>query len=671
MDITWAFEADFDRDGTYEEDLTPYVARPGNGVSISRGINPDGVYRVSSFGVSLRNEDGRFSDRNGSSPYFGRMNPDVPVRLRATHNAIDYTIWTGYIASWKRKWASGTVPMVDVECWDIAHYMVDSDPIHTTVGTTRDTDGALNAIFDAWEDGNGNDYIPAGDRVFDDGLQALPYHFAIGQKAMDAAMAVVRSEPGILWVNAQGQPRFEARDSRLGVSSPGDTWGDGTGVFPVAVEDLTNDYDYITSVRARASLFSAGQANVEVLRFTRGMDNDPADSIALAAGETYRRSFQISEALEAITDPVAATDYSGNAASDGSGADRTSSLSVSVTLRGAGYAEISITNTHATDTVYLTRFRLRAQPVNFFYGDHPEAFVELSVPGRPAGKGVEIDKPFAGDTDPYQLVNDAMSVLRTYRYAVPRITLAFVPNSDTARAKLLAVEMGDLIRYTDTALGADGSYTDDWFYVEALEYHIPPDWAGQSFPVNVTLTPSYVFRNLDAIAWDDFARADAIGGLGTSASGDAWGDDAGFDIVSGAARANSSATECALEIGADDQVVEVILNAIGADDEVGVCFRWTDANNQYRLYLDNATDRLVLEKNVAGTVSEIESVAVTVGTAHELRAMVQGSRIRAWLDHKLLIDVTDTALATGTKAGIFAHNAAGETTFHSFYGQGL
>ena len=667
--ITWSLYADFDRDGTYETDLTSYVTKPGPGVAISRGINPDGMYQVSKFSTQLLNNDGRFSDRNSGSAYYGQMNPDVPMRLTAEYGDA-YTMWTGYASSWKRQWRAGAVPMVALECWDIAHYLVDSDVINTTVSTSRDTDGALNAVLDAWEDKDGTDYIPAANRDFDDGVQDLSYHFAIGQKVMDALMAVVRSEPGWLWVKADGTLRFEARNARLGVT-PDDTWGDGTGIFPVAIDDLTNDWDYITSVRARASVFSAGQAGQEVFRFQRGAGT--SDSLLLASGETYRRTFQLSQAFEALTAPVATTDYLGNTAIDGSGTDRTSSLTVEATALGGGMVTISIKNTHAS-SVYVTLFRLRAQPVNFFYGDHPETFLELSVAGRPAGKGLEIDKPFTGDGSTYQLANDAMQTLRTYRYAVPRLKLSFVPNSDSAVAKVLALELGDLIRYTDTGITTNGSYTDDWFYVEGLEYHIPPDWAGQSFMVDVTLTPSYVFRDLDKIAWDTFDRDDATGDLGTSDNGVVWANDGSMNIVSSAARASSDSLQMPnLDLGASatDQVVEAIISEIGTGDEVGLVFRYVDADNQYRVYLDKGSNELILEKNVVTVVTEITSPAFTVGTEHELRVIVQGSRIRVWVDHALRIDTTDSALTSGTKVGLFARNASGTAKFNWPYGQRL
>jgi hypothetical protein len=124
-------------------------------------------------------------------------------------------------------------------------------------------------------------------------------------------------------------------------------------------------------------------------------------------------------------------------------------------------------------------------------------------------------------------------------------------------------------------------------------------------------------------------------------------------------------------VGAADQVVEVQLAAIAAGDEVGVVMRKTDASNYYRAYLDKGSNEVILEKVVAGAVTELSSPAFTVGTSHEIKAMVQDTRLRVWVDRHLYIDTTDAALAAGSKAGLMARNASGTATFSNFYSQGL
>mgnify|MGYP001577039728 CR=1 FL=1 len=59
---------------------------------------------------------------------------------------------------------------------------------------------------------------------------------------------------GLGYINALGQLRFEARNSRLG-TTPDQTWGDGTAIYPSAVELLYDPDEYVTSVTARSTVF--------------------------------------------------------------------------------------------------------------------------------------------------------------------------------------------------------------------------------------------------------------------------------------------------------------------------------------------------------------------------------------------------------------------------------
>lgn len=663
--ISWVVEADFDKNGSYETDLTAYVRRPGNGITIDRGMGWGGAYQISKTVITLDNRDGRFNSLNPSSPLHGKLEPDVPIRIKTTIGVTTYVAWTGYIRAYK---LSGITPkgqpLCRLECEDIAVFLAESDLINVTYSTSRDTDGALIAIMDAMG-------LTAGDRSFDDGVQDLPTHYCLAQNALAAMSDVVRSEMGgYLWVNADGQLRFENRNSRLGTTVAA-TFGDSTGYYPVSASVLINADDYVTAVRARATVFRLGQADTEIFRFSRSKDTYPtADSIQLAAGETYERDFDTQSAVAAIVAPVAGTDYLANDAANGSGTDRTSSLTVTVVDRGAGRFNLKIKNGHS-GAVYLTKFRLRGQPGNFF-ADRPEFYASLAVPGRKAGKVVEIDVPFGGDGG-QKLRDYAYSLMRTYRWPIPQLQATFIPRTTAEAETLLALDIGDRARYKDTALGAEGTYTDEWMYIESIKMAIPPTLRGR-FTTTFNLSPSYIYRKLDGVVFDVFGRANATGDLGTATSDDVWADDGNMDISSNAARANSDTAQVpSLDLGAGntDHVVEVSLSAISTGDEVGLSFRKVDTSNYYRAYVDQGSNEVILEKVVAGVTTELSSPAFTVGTSHEMRVIVQGTRIRVWVDRYLYIDTTDSSLTTGTKVGLFHRNANATAKSANFYGQGL
>jgi hypothetical protein len=503
--ITWRVEADFDRDGTWSTDLTPWVTMPGHGVTISRGVGRDGKPRTSSMSLALNNQDGRFTPHNMTSPLYGLLEPGVPIRLTATYQNVDYTIWTGYAMTWSVNWSAGAVPMCRVDCDDLLEVMRSAPAVNVTASTTRTTGQAINAVLDAIG-------IDVGARHVDAGVQSLPMHFAVGEEPLSALMAVAASEMGgMLWCDAQGRVRFESRASRVR-RQVDDTWGVAGGVVPVSIEVEHNPLELVTSVSARGTKFIDGQADTPIFAFSQNMFTKPtATSMALAAGEIYERVFQANSVYVALTQPVAVVDYLANSAQNGSGTDRTSNLEVTVTDLGGGRFRLRLRNTY-TATIYVTKFQIRGQPTEFF-ADRPEAAFSLSQDGLPAGRELRFDVPFAGDTG-QKLRDYAYQELRVGRYPWPTLHLVFQPTG-SAIPKLLAAELGDLIKYADLVSGVN-----DTWYIESLTYQVPPNWAGKSFNCQVALVPSYVYRDLNKIVFDTFDRAN--GSLGTSFSGDTW-----------------------------------------------------------------------------------------------------------------------------------------------------
>lgn len=659
--VQCTIEADFNKDGSYETNLTTYVNAIGGGLSIQRGMNPDGSYRVSDLNLGLDNSSGIFTPENSASSLYGLLEPKVPIRVTALHNAISYTLWTGYIVSY-RVHGFGVGARCEVQAQDLAGFLFDYAPINVT-NASRTTSAAIAAIAAAAG-------LTAGDYTLDTGQQTLPVHYVRNQDALSAmADANVSEMGGYLWITADGKIRFEARNSRLGITVD-DTWGDGTTIRGLVDYEISEG-SLITSAQVQANIFANGQGEQELFRFTRNKDNNPADSLALTPGQFYTFDADYVTPTTSLTAPVSTTDYLANTANDGSGTDRTSSLGVTVTDRGAGF-EGRLVNNHASDTIYVTMFKLRGQ-VDLFVGDRPRFEYTKAIPGNKANKGIQIVLPYADDA---QTTRDyAPALVHTYRWPYPRIQLIATWDDDDTKVAMLNVDLGDLIKFADkNPTGGNAQWVsgvDDWWYVEAVSHDLRPN---QPYATTVTLIPSYIYRNLDRIVYDTFNRTNAVGDLGKALSGDTWADDGNMDIATNAARANSDTLQMPnLDLGASatNQVIEVDCAAIGAGDEVGVIFRHVDANNQYRLYLDKGSNELILEKNVAAAMTEITSPAFTVGTTHNLRVIMQGSRIRVWVDRILRIDTTDTGLTTGTKVGLFARNANGTTTFEDFYGQGL
>lgn len=662
--ITWAALADFDRDGVYEYALTGDIEMPGSGINIDRGFGKDGIYQISSVSITVTNRGGTYVFDNSSSALYGKLKAGVPVKVQANDGISDYTLWTGYIQSYRMSgFTSGTVPTCTLQCTDIAGYLAQFSPLNVLIGT-RTTKEAYEAVAAA-AGLLGTDYTFTG-------LQSLPLHWARNADALTAMAQVQQSEMGGQWfVDALGRVQGQSRAARLGISVS-QSFGDDGGIYPTGVTVEVTEDDVISKAAVQANIFVADADEQVIFAFSRNASNPTPDSLYIAPGETYGPvSLDYPSPAEAIAAQVSGTDYTANSAIDGTGTDMTAYLSVTNVEEGAGF-QLKLQNTNTTDGLYVTKFQKKGLS-HSYVPDRPIFTYSLPIAGDKTERGITVQLPFADDSG---LGRDfAVQLVRTYRYPYPRVTLSFMPSTAAEIAGLLAVELGDLVSYRDTDVTTLGkSYTRDYFYVDHIKMGVPPTLAGQTFPIELTLIPSYLFRNLDAIAYDQFDRADASGDLGTSTSYEVWADDGNMDIVTGYARANSDSLQMpTLDLGAGitDSVVEVLLSEIGSGDEVGVVFRYTDANNQYRFYVDKGSNEAILERNSGGTVTELSSPAYTVGTAAELRVIQQASRIRCQVDGVTLIDVDDTPVFAGGKAGIFARNASGTTKFNEFYAQGL
>jgi len=460
-------------------------------------------------------------------------------------------------------------------------------------------------------------------------------------------------------------------------------WGDGTTIYPSAITYEIDDQDLISTATVQLQHILDSEPEQVIFGFSRSADRTggrAADSILIPAGGQYG-PFESDYARPILTlsAPVAGENYTANSAIDGTGTDLTADLEVPVTDLGAGFRGL-IRNTGATPA-YITKFELEGLPLDVALGS-AQFVTNKPIPGNKTDMGVTIFVPFGDDGAAHPVAQDYSHALASrYRWPYPRLTLDFDVSSDAKKSAFLALEVGDLVYYSDTGLGVDqtsaviaGSSAHDWYYVETMRFALDVPQGGRTFEMSVTLIPSWLYRNLDRIAYDLFEREDASGSLGTSLSNDAWANDSGFDIAGNAARANTDTeSRAVLDLGplAFDHVVEVDLSEIGSGDEVGVVFGGVDDDNEYRLYVDEAASEVILEKQIATAVTEIASPAYTVGSESSLRVLHQGSRIRAWVGRRLYIDVDDSALNTGTKVGLFARNAAGTTKFHRFYAEGL
>lgn len=152
----------------------------------------------------------------------------------------------------------------------------------------------------------------------------------------------------------------------------------------------------------------------------------------------------------AMVTPVATTDYTGNSSPDGSGADRTSSLTVTAAA-GSTSRRIIITNSHY-DTVFITKLQLRGKGI-YRYQAAPAIAVDNESIRKYGTSSIDIDMPYQ------QNINTAQSLARAVAdiYSQPttrpqRVTLP-ANHDDATMVQALTREIGDHIGIVETVSG--------------------------------------------------------------------------------------------------------------------------------------------------------------------------------------------------------------------------
>jgi hypothetical protein len=88
------------------------------------------------------------------------------------------------------------------------------------------------------------------------------------------------------------------------------------------------------------------------------------------------------------------------------------------------------------------------------------------------------------------------------------------------------------------------------------------------------------------------------------------------------------------------------------DDDLGVMFRYQDANNYYRFSWDKqrAYRRLVKRQNGVFTLLAKDAVPYVQGQAYQVKIVANGTTQQVWIDGVKIFSVTDPSFATGTVA---------------------
>lgn len=211
-------------------DITPYVleCNPAGGRNAER---PGERFESRTLTLRLRNEDRRFEPEYAASPYSPGIVPQKRIRVRASWNALTYSLFTGYVDGWPLTWAEFNRSEVVVTAAD-AFKLLARVPLSGTPWSIEvETDKAIRRRWYELADPSGSTVVADANQpsvsgqIFGEVEMGADSLIASGQASMrfsDANPGRVVFAPG--WTSVSGtrtvEGWFEVRPSAEYVTDP-------------------------------------------------------------------------------------------------------------------------------------------------------------------------------------------------------------------------------------------------------------------------------------------------------------------------------------------------------------------------------------------------------------------------------------------------------------------
>lgn len=142
----------------------------------------------------------------------------------------------------------------------------------------------------------------------------------------------------------------------------------------------------------------------------------------------------------------------------------------------------------------------------------------------------------------------------------------------------------------------------------------------------------------------------------TDAVGTGWAVLSGTWTISGNKAVTATTGRAVLEAGIADGTATVTWSSVNSATSGGLCLRATDDNNWLRVYVDESANTVVLQKRVTGTVTTVNSAAVTGGittnTNYVVAATLSGSSVIVYVDGVQYLSETVADHQAVTKHGL-------------------
>lgn len=456
--VTYAVQIDWDNNGsvasgapTTNETVTGNVLAMRSPLSFSFGRDTARALadiKPGEVTIELDNRTGIYSPDNSGGALFGNLGPGKPVLVKATHNAVTYNLFWGYIDSYDLDPETGS-ESVTLGCQDALGKFGETN-ITTGLSQSIQTGAAINLVLDAagWPAG-------AGSRDIDSGATTIRWFWADNDPALTVVQDIVRSEgpTAMAYIDSNGKFIFRDRMHRFldtaSLSSQATFRGSGAETstdvnfsapvnIDVGFKDLCNDVT-----------FSVDERDREELQVVWSME----DKFRIAASGTATFVVTANDPfLEAVT-PVLGIDYVVDVGSV-----------ASVSLSRTNGATTTITVTAGGSTTIVDGMALRACPVSV-----QRTYTITASDSTSQGKyGV---KSWTEEVPPWVGKNDAQAIANIIigqrKDRLPVFTFTVAHANDNRKAQSMARNLSDMITIVET-----GSSTNGTFYIEQCSYSL-------------------------------------------------------------------------------------------------------------------------------------------------------------------------------------------------------
>jgi len=418
--------------------------------------------------ATLNNESADYSTFNTSSPLAGNLVPGRKVKLTGNDGTTTFTLWAGFLDSIEPIPSATGANKAKLKAIGAFGYL-NKFEVSTAMLGNKKAGELCGAVLDAagW---------PADDRDLDTGIVTFPRFWTERVKTFQALRMIEETETGLLEESADGKIVYRDRharstDTRSTASQATYSDTSGAALAYSGVKQINPLKFIYNELRAKIQphegawiLGSSALGNQTTLGddpevlWTHPETGSSSPSISAGATKTFTAAYptsgtaSTSKAVDFWQNLTATTDYLANDAADGSGTNRTSSISVSLTKR-AQSMDIALTNGHS-GTVYITKLQAQGNPVTV--KDPVEISASDSTSQTAFGKR-SYPHPGKFIPDSSEAQNWADFHVAVWKDPVPLLRLTIVANRSTATlTDVFTREISDLVTVTasnDTGLG--------------------------------------------------------------------------------------------------------------------------------------------------------------------------------------------------------------------------